>query len=80
MVLLDWEKAFDKVSHEGLFNALERMGVDEQILNIIKKILQIFSERLPRKPWEYTITQKLRNGWFSQGIMGAKKSWHKVIG
>ena len=46
----------------------------------IKKILQIFSERLPRKPWEYTITQKLRNGWFSQGIMGAKKSWHKVIG
>ena len=23
---------------------------------------------------------KLINGWFSQGIMGAKKSWHKVIG
>jgi|TARA_B110000438_G_scaffold101205_1_gene100150 hypothetical protein len=46
----------------------------------IKELLQIFSERLPRKPWEYTITQKLRNGWFSQGIMGAKKSWHRVIG
>jgi len=46
----------------------------------IKKLLQIFSERLPRKPWEYTIIQKLRNGWFSQGIMGAKKSWYKVIG
>ena len=46
----------------------------------IKELLQIFSERLPRKPWEYTITHKLRNGWFSQGIMGAKKSWHRVIG
>ena len=45
-----------------------------------KKILQKFSEKLPRKPWEYTFSQKLRNGWFSQGIMGAKKSWHKVIG
>ena len=46
----------------------------------IKELLQKFSEKLPRKPWEYTITQKLRNGWFSQGIMGAKKSWYNVIG
>jgi hypothetical protein len=44
-----------------------------------KKILKLFSEKLPRKPWEYTIGQKIRNGWFSQGILGAKKSWYKVI-
>jgi len=46
---------------------------------IICELLKRFSEKLPRKPWEYTIGQKLRNGWFSQGIMGAKKSWMKVI-
>ena len=46
---------------------------------IICELLTQFSEKLPRKPWEYTIGQKLRNGWFSQGIMGAKKSWMKVI-
>ena len=45
-----------------------------------KELLKEFALSLPRKPWEYTFTQKLRNGWFSQGIMGAKKSWHKVIG
>ena len=45
----------------------------------ICELLKQFSEKLPRKPWEYTVGQKLRNGWFSQGIMGAKKSWLKVI-
>ena len=48
--------------------------------NMIKNILIQFSEKLPRKPWEYTVGQKLRNGWFSQGITGAKSSWMKVIG
>ena len=45
-----------------------------------RELLQRLSEKLPRRPWEYTFGQKLRNGWLSQGIMGAKKSWHKVIG
>lgn len=45
-----------------------------------KELLQKFSKKLPRKPWEYTFGQKLRNGWLSQGILGAKRSWHKVIG
>ena len=38
MVLLDWEKAFDKVSHEGLYSALERMGVRGHTLDIIKSM------------------------------------------
>ena len=27
-MLLDWEKGFGKVSHEGLHNAIERMNID----------------------------------------------------
>lgn len=27
-VLLDWEKAFDKIGHQRLFQAMERMGVE----------------------------------------------------
>ena len=50
-------------------------GKNEKICELLKQ----FSKKLPRKPWEYTVGQKLRNGWFSQGIMGAKKSWLKVI-
>jgi len=63
--------------NSGNITYIEALGDDN---SKIKELLQRFSERLPRKPWEYTITQKLRNGWFSQGIMGAKKSWYKVIG
>jgi len=44
-----------------------------------KKLLRRFTEKLPRKPWEYTFRQKIRNGWLSQGIWNAKKSWKEVI-
>ncbi len=38
MVLVDWEKAFDKVDRETLFIALERMGVDEKIIIIVRSL------------------------------------------
>ena len=38
MVLLDWEKAFDKVDREGMFKALERMKVDNKLVNVIRNI------------------------------------------
>lgn len=38
LVLLDWEKAFDKTLHEKLFEALERIGIDEHLMEITKSI------------------------------------------
>ena len=38
MVLLDWEKAFDKVKHAKLHQALERMGVPSKYRNLIKQL------------------------------------------
>ena len=38
LLLLDWAKAFDKIYHEGLFSALERMGVEEKKIKIIKAL------------------------------------------
>ena len=45
MVLLDWEKAFDKIFHGKLFEAMRRMGVPEKIVQIINnlKVDEIFS-------------------------------------
>ena len=43
------------------------------------ELLKDFALSLPRKPWEYTITQKLRNGWFSQGIFRAKSKWENYL-
>ena len=62
--------------NSGPVTYIEIRGGEEEI---IKNVLKLFSEKLPRKPWEYTVGQKLRNGWFSQGILGAEKSWCRVI-
>ena len=35
LLLLDWEKAFDKVSQLGLMGALERMNVDDKMRRVI---------------------------------------------
>jgi hypothetical protein len=36
MTLLDWEKAFDKVDHDALGQALQRMGIDDKIINALR--------------------------------------------
>ena len=38
MLFLDWEKAFDKISHTGLRSALEKFGVDPMYIRIIDSI------------------------------------------
>ena len=35
LLLLDWAKAFDKISHEGLISALRRMSIPEKIVTLI---------------------------------------------
>ena len=37
-LLLDWEKAFDKVDHDRLIMALTRLGIPPKIINLIKAI------------------------------------------
>jgi hypothetical protein len=36
MTLLDWEKAFDKVDHQKLLEALERLDIHEHIMKALK--------------------------------------------
>ena len=40
IVLLDWEKAFDKIQHHKLFEAMERIGIDEHLINITKALYE----------------------------------------
>ena len=60
----------------GNITYIELEGDDEKIK---KELLKDFILVLPRKPWEYTFTQKLRNGWLSQGIFRAKSKWEKYL-
>ena len=36
LALLDWEKAFDKIQHDKLILALERLGFHSQYLDVIQ--------------------------------------------
>ena len=38
MLLLDWEKAFDKIHPQALLTSLKRYGVQQQIIDIIAQI------------------------------------------
>ena len=38
LVLLDWEKAFDKADRAQLFNSMKRMGVDQKLIDITKSL------------------------------------------
>ena len=40
MLLIDWEKAFDKVDQERLIFALERMGIPQKVTALIKAIYE----------------------------------------
>ena len=36
MLLLDWEKAFDKLTHAALFISMEKMNIDTKLINLVK--------------------------------------------
>ena len=38
LLLLDWEKAFDRVDQEGVFEAMERMNIDPEFIRLTKQL------------------------------------------
>ena len=38
IILLDWQKAFDKITHEALFKAMERMNLPDKYRNRVKEM------------------------------------------
>ena len=38
LLILDWEKAFDKVDQEALFEAMERMNIDPKLIRLTKQL------------------------------------------
>ena len=37
LLLLDWEKAFDKIDQTGIFEAMERMNIDPKLIRLTKQ-------------------------------------------
>ena len=38
LLLLDWEKAFDKIDQTALFEAMERMNIDSKLIRLTKQL------------------------------------------
>ncbi len=38
ILFIDFKAAFDSVSHEGLFNKLQKIGIDRKVISTIKLI------------------------------------------
>ena len=38
LLLVDWEKAFDKIGQDGLFEAMERMNIDQKLIRLTKQL------------------------------------------
>ena len=36
MIFLDWEKAFDKIDHDKMFQALQRLNIPKEMIDMIK--------------------------------------------
>ena len=58
LIFLDWEKAFDKISHEKMFQSLHRMSIPAEILDAIKAIYQ--------KPMFQVMHRDKFSSWLSQ--------------
>ena len=42
---LDWEKAFDKVDREEMFNAMERVEINTKLINLVNTLYKTFSPK-----------------------------------
>ena len=38
LLTLDWEKAFDKIDQDALFEAMERMRIDPKLIRLTKQL------------------------------------------
>ena len=65
LMLLDWEKAFDKVKQETIPIVLKRFGVDEKLINIVKALFRnptFMVEELGEQSGKYLQEMGIRQG------------------
>ncbi len=61
--------------HGAIFHHIEIKGIDEGNLKDIKKLLNEFSRRMGRKPYEFPLSQRFQGGFLSGEFFSAKRRW-----
>ncbi|MFA5772604.1 MAG: hypothetical protein WC974_07730 [Thermoplasmata archaeon] len=64
-------------NHGGILHILEVREIDENNINDVRTILAKLTGKLPRKPWEFNWSERLRTGALLPEFMRAKKRWRE---
>ena len=54
IILIDAEKAFDKIQHLFMIKALQKMGIEGTYINIVKAIHDKPTANIRRRKWQPT--------------------------
>ena len=74
-----WIDVYDtKPSHAGIMPYMDIQGLTDEKLPKLKRLFDNVIKKLPRPPWEFTLTQKFQHGLLIPEWHRAKKAWRSL--
>lgn len=67
-----------KPTHSGELHLLEILDINVDNLSKVKEYLNKLVENLPRKPWKFFWSERLRYAIAAPEYLRAKKAWHEM--
>ncbi|RLF47594.1 MAG: hypothetical protein DRN20_05755 [Thermoplasmata archaeon] len=67
-------------THSALMPYIEIYDVYEENVEHVRTLLLDVLSHLPRKPWEFTLSQRLMNGLLLPDYRRARRMWSQILG
>jgi hypothetical protein len=65
-------------THSGEVHIIEVQDITEDNLEDVQRLLKHFAEKLPRKPWKFFWSERLRYGIIQTEYLEAKSAWYSM--
>lgn len=75
-----WEVWFydKKPTHSGTLHMVEVRDITPENIGTIKRVMRAFARALPRRPWEFFWSERLRYALFAPEYVRAKRLWAQI--
>lgn len=67
-----------KITHSAEMHYIELENISSESIENARLVLKKLTDKLPRKPWKFTVGQKFQCGFLAPDIIRAKKNWKKL--
>lgn len=67
-----------KYTHAGIISYIEVLNFDDVSKKDVEKFLKKLVNKLPRKPWKFTLNQRFLCGFLTPEFLIARKQWKKM--